>query len=234
MLNFKNTNIIFSIVFLILILLRINYTLPFLFFIILIIVYLTILFLGAKNVCSQFFLKSKCSSNDKSKIHLTFDDGPDVNTTPKILEVLKKHNHKATFFCIGHKIDKHPEIVKQIIEEGHKVGNHSFSHSNFFDFFGSKKIISEIIRTNKLIKEITGKDCNIFRPPFGITNPHIALSIKKLKMEVIAWNIRSLDTVKSKEKVLQRIKNAKNGDIILFHDTKKQTIEILDEFLRFK
>lgn len=231
MLNFRNINIILIISFLVLILSRINYTFSIFYFLIPILTYLTILFFGVKNICSQFFLKSKCKSEDKSKIHLTFDDGPSPETTPKILNVLKKHNQKATFFCIGHKIEKHPEIVKQIIEQGHEVGNHSYSHSNFFDFWGSKKIISEIEQTNKLIKEITEKDCNIFRPPFGITNPHIALSVKNLKMKVIGWSIRSLDTVKTKQKVLQRIKNAKNGDIILFHDTKEQTVEILDEFL---
>ncbi len=231
-LNFKKSYILLITTIIILILIRINYSFSFIYFTIPVIAFLTLIFFGAKNICSQFFLKSKCKSEDKSEIHLTFDDGPDTETTPKILEVLKKHNQKATFFCIGNKIEKHPEIVKQIIAEGHEIGNHSYSHSNYFDFWGSKKIIAEIEKTNNLIKKITEKDCKIFRPPFGITNPHIAKTIKELELDVIGWNIRSLDTIKSKEKVLQRIKKAKPGDIILFHDTKKHTVEILDEFLR--
>lgn len=232
MLNFKNTNITFSILFLILIILRINYAFSIYYFIIPILIYHVIIFFGVKNICSHFFLKAKCKLEDKSKIHLTFDDGPDENTTPQILEILKKHNQKATFFCIGEKIEQHPQIIKQIIEEGHKIGNHSYSHSNFFDIYKTSKIINEIKKTNQLIKDITGDECTIFRPPFGLTNPNIAKAVKKLNMEVIAWNIRSFDTIKSKEKVFQRISKAKNGDIILFHDTKQHTIEILDEFLQ--
>ncbi|MCD4793433.1 MAG: polysaccharide deacetylase family protein [Bacteroidales bacterium] len=176
----------------------------------------------------------KCISEDKSKIHLTFDDGPDPNTTPKILKVLKKYNKKATFFCIGEKIEKHPEILKQIAEQGHEIGNHSYSHSYYFDFFRTSKVIKELDKTNKLIKKISGKDCIIFRPPFGVTNPNIAKAVKKLNLETIGWSIRSLDTVKDKKTVLKRLEKAKPGNIVLFHDTKTNTVEILEEFLRLK
>lgn len=232
MLNFKNTNIAFITSFLILIILRINSTFSLLYFALPITFYLVILFFGVKNICMNFFLKSYCSLEDKSKVHFTFDDGPDINITPKILEILKKYNQKATFFCIGHKIEKHPKIIQQIISEGHKIGNHSYTHSNFFDLYKTSKVIHEIEKTNKLIKKITGEKCPIFRPPFGLTNPNIAKAVKKLNMEVIAWNIRSYDTIKDKETVLKRINKTKKGDIILFHDTKEQTVEILDEFLR--
>ncbi len=230
--GFRKTNILFFTIMIILILLRINYVFPVYIFIIPIAIYLTALFFGSKNICSQFYINAECKSKDKSKIHLTFDDGPHPEITPKILEVLKKHNQKATFFCIGKNLEKYSETAKQIVAEGHTTGNHSYSHSFYFDFFRTKKVIEELEKTNKLIKEITGKDCTIFRPPYGVTNPNIAKAVKKLNMQVSGWNIRSLDTVKNKKQVLIRLQKAKPGDIILFHDTKIITPEILDDFLR--
>ncbi len=232
--NFKNISLVFIIFLIILLILRSILVFSFFYIIIPTIIYLIFIFLGAKNICSQFFLKSICKSEDKSKLHLTFDDGPHPVVTPKILKVLKKNNESALFFCIGKNIEKYPDVAKQIVEEGHEIANHSYSHSNFFDFFKSSKVISELKKTNELIKNITGTKCIKFRPPFGITNPHIAKAINKLDMQVVGWNIRSFDTIKGKKEVLKRIENAKKGDIILFHDTKEQTVEILDEFLRLK
>jgi peptidoglycan/xylan/chitin deacetylase (PgdA/CDA1 family) len=190
------------------------------------------LFLGSKNICSHFYLNTTCVSEDKSKIHLTFDDGPHPEITPKILDILKQHNQKATFFCIGHSIEKYPDIFQNIINQGHEIGNHSYSHSVFFDFFRTDRILNEIEKTNRLIMYYSNIKYIKFRPPFGITNPNLAKALKKSGMEAIGWSIRSLDTLKTGKKVLKRLQNVKAGDIILFHDTKKNTPEILDEFLR--
>ena len=234
MFNFKNTNITFLIILLILILLKVLYPFSIIYFVIPVLIYSFILFLGALNVCSQFYMKVKCTLDRKSQINLTFDDGPDPIITPQILNILKKYNIKATFFCVGEKIKKHPYVVSQIDDAGHTTGNHSYSHSNFFDFFRTNKVIDELKKTNQLIVSLTGKECKIFRPPFGVTNPNIAKAVRKLNMEAVGWSIRSLDTVKNKKTVLKRINKAKPGDIILFHDTKSQTLEILEEFLRLK
>ncbi len=209
--------------------------LPFsqLWYLLFLFIYISILFVGSKNICSQFHTKTNCTSNDKSKIHLTFDDGPHPEITPQILKILNKYNQKAVFFCTGKNIEQYPEIAKQIVNEGHAIGNHSYSHSYYFDFFATTKVIAELEKTNQLIKELTGKDCKIFRPPYGVTNPNIAKAVKILNLQVIGWNIRSLDTVKDKKQVLRRLQKAKTGDLILLHDTKKQTPEILDEFLRY-
>ncbi|NOZ33981.1 MAG: polysaccharide deacetylase family protein [Chlorobi bacterium] len=232
--GFKKTNISLIIILLILILLRTNYFFSALFFSIPFIIYTILLFFGSKNICSQFYTKVKCTSEDKSKIHLTFDDGPHPKITPEILKILKKNNQKATFFCIGKNLEQFPETAKQIINEGHTIGNHSYSHSWYFDFFRTSKVTKELLKTNTLIKKITGENCKIFRPPYGITNPNIARAVKKLNMKVWGWNIRSLDTVKDKNQVLKRLQKAKPGDIVLFHDTKLKTPEILDNFLRLK
>ena len=230
--NFKQTNSFFIIVIVFMISGKILFSFSLLWLFIPVFVYSVLLFFGSKNICLQFYVKTKCSDFKESKTYLTFDDGPHPEITPQILDILKKYNQKATFFCIGKNIEQYPEISKQIHDEGHTIGNHSFSHSFYFDFFRTKKVIAELEKTNTLIKNITGKECKIFRPPYGVTNPNIAKAVKKLNLQLIGWKIRSLDTVKNKKTVLKRLEKAKPGDIILFHDTKKHTPEILDEFLR--
>ncbi len=231
MLNFKKTNIVFSVIFFIIILMRIYIPFSNIWFFFLFFIYALILFFGSKNICSQFYIDVKCRYENKNMVYLTFDDGPDKKITPQILKILKKHNVKSTFFCIGKKAETYPNILKQIAEEGHAVGNHSYSHSLYFDFFGTTKVLKELEKTNQLIKQITGEECKVFRPPYGVTNPNIARAVKKTKMQVFGWNIRSLDTVKNKKQIMKRLQKVQNGDIILFHDTKEQTVEILDEFL---
>jgi peptidoglycan/xylan/chitin deacetylase (PgdA/CDA1 family) len=230
--NFKNSNIIFIVIIALLIIAKFLFGFSTLWLLIPFIIYSFSVFLGVKNICSQFFLNVQCVSDDKSKIHLTFDDGPHPIITPQILEVLKSHNQKAIFFCIGKNIEQYPEIIKQIIEQGHEIGNHSYSHSIGFDFMSTKKVSTELEKTNDLIKQFTGKSNHLFRPPFGVTNPNIAKAVKQLGMKTIGWSIRSLDSVKSKPVIMKRIQKANLGDIVLFHDTKEHTLEILEEFLR--
>jgi len=232
MLNFKTTNIIFIITFVSMILIENYVSFSQFWYLIPLFIWLSILFIGSKNICSQFYTEVKCTSENKSKVQLTFDDGPHPEITPEILKILKKYNQKAVFFCIGKNIEKYPEIAKQIIAEGHTIGNHSFSHSYFFDFFGTKKVIEELEKTNRLIKNISGKDCQIFRPPYGVTNPNIAKAAKILNLQIVGWSVRSLDTVKNKKQVLKRLEKLKPGDIVLFHDTKSKTLEISEDFLR--
>ncbi len=231
--DFKSSNIIFFAIITLLFLAKFTFGFSALWLSIPFIIYSFIVFLGVKNICSQFFLKVQCVSDDKSKIHLTFDDGPHPIITPQILEVLKNHNQKAVFFCVGKNIEQFPEIIKQIIEQGHDIGNHSYSHSIGFDFMSSQKVNDELEKTNNLIEQFTGKSNRLFRPPYGVTNPNIAKAVKQLGMKTIGWSIRSLDTVKSPSVVQKRLMNVKPGDIILFHDTIHHTPEILEEFLRF-
>ncbi len=179
-------------------------------------------------------MQVKCFSENKARIQLSFDDGPHPTITPQILRILKKYNQKALFFCIGKNIEKYPETAKQIVQEGHKIGNHSYSHAYTFDFFSVKKVQKELQKTNEIIEKITGTECTVFRPPYGVTNPNIAKAVKNLNMQAVGWSIRSLDTLGDKESIKNRIKKAKPGDIILFHDTKENTPEILEDFLRLK
>jgi len=232
MLNFKKTSKIFLLLTVITLSVCIFLEVSFAYLLPVAFIYSALLVLGSVDVCSQFYLDAECYSDNKSKIHFTFDDGPSPDTTLQILDILKAHNIKATFFCIGKKIEEHPEIIRKISEEGHFIGNHSYSHSNYFPIFRTKKVIEELHKTNNLIHKITGNQVTLFRPPFGVTNPNIAKAVTRLKMKTIGWSVRTKDTVADKDIILEKMQRAKPGDIILLHDTKAQTVKILEEFLR--
>lgn len=168
-------------------------------------------------------------------ISITFDDGPNPDFTLKVLSLLKAHNAKATFFLIGKNAEKHAKIVRQIIDEGHTIGNHSYSHSKNFGFYSAEKIIAELKQTNSILKEITGKEMKMFRPPFGVTNPNIKKALKSSEYFSVGWSKRSFDTTYiSEEKILKRITtNLKKGDIILLHDSSAKTLAVLEQLLLF-
>lgn len=191
---------------------------------------------GSARISSNYHVKAFCSNplETQKKIALTFDDGPSEFTL-KVLALLKKYNAKATFFCIGKNIEKHPEIIKQIIEEGHLVGNHSYSHSKFFDFYNADKITDELRKTDELLEKYTSKKINFFRPPYGVTTPSIRRALQRTGHKTIGWNIRSLDGgTKNQDLIFNRlIKHISSGGIVLLHDTGKHSVLVLEQFLQF-
>ena len=193
-----------------------------------------ILFWGVVSIDSQMFVKTECSFVPKGKeVMLTFDDGPDPIKTPEIIELLEKYKAKGVFFCIGKKIDQHPETAKLIVKKGHVIGSHSYFHGNLFDVLPTKKVAAELYQTEQAIKNATGKDCEFFRPPYGITNPNIGRALKQFKYRVIGWNLRSLDTmIHNPEKLQNRVlKRIKPGSIILLHDTAPAVLPVLESLL---
>lgn len=210
-----------------------NYNLSYWYLIIWIKLFFIIQFFGAYLIRLNFHIKSVNSlSKQHKKVLLTFDDGPHNPNTLKVLEVLKKHDVKAVFFIIGKNIQANEFILKQIIEEGHQIGNHSFSHSNFFDVWTTKKVTSDIESCQKIIDQYQ-INSNLFRPPFGVTNPNIAKAVKNLNLISVGWNIRSYDTsTKSIKKINERIlSRLKPGAIILLHDRLDFMPELLDELI---
>lgn len=175
---------------------------------------------GAATISSGFHFYSICRADTQEKIvALTFDDGPDKETTEKILSVLKGHQVKATFFCIGKNIIGNECQLQKINTEGHLIGNHSSTHSNTFDIKGTSAIIEEINLCNTAIEKVISKKPLLFRPPYGVSTPPLGRAIKNTGMTSIGWSIRSLDTAKSAEKALERIKKQLHpGAIILLHD----------------
>ncbi|QCX39589.1 polysaccharide deacetylase family protein [Aureibaculum algae] len=233
MLKFGRVNSFFFI----LVLLVLSFELPKFLYVVLFICWLIVTCIGSFHMRWNYHVNALNSNpkTSKKQVAITFDDGPSSEFTPQVLSILKKYNSKASFFCIGNRIEKHPKLVQQIVAEGHVVGNHSYSHSNTFDFFSKNKIVDEIISTNKLIYNLIKVNCKLFRPPFGITNPAIKNAIKQTNLQVVGWNVRSLDTkIKEPKKILNRItKNLKAGDVILLHDSSKRTVVVLEQLLLF-
>lgn len=233
MLNYQKTNLSFLAILSILLALSFFVLINWWLFLLAFVVRFVILVIGSSFMSLNFHLKAYCSNPKESnkKIALTFDDGPNENTL-LVLEILKKYDVKATFFCIGINIEKHSEILKRIMEEGHIVGNHSYSHSNFFDFYRKNRLIAEIRKTDALIESISGKKVQLFRPPYGVTNPSIRRALEVTKHKVIGWNIRSLDGILKDEKIIfARIKNRiAPGGIVLLHDT-AHSVNILERLM---
>jgi len=155
-------------------------------------------------------------TNDEKKIYLTFDDGPSEVLTLWILETLRKHNAKATFFCVGDSVRKYPRSYNNILKENHSVGNHTFNHLNGYKTKYSD-YINNFAKANKII------DSNLFRPPYGRIKKSQAKEILKSK-KIIMWNVLSLDYNNSisPQECFDNIKKyTTSGSIIVFHDNKK-------------
>jgi len=196
--------------------------------------WLLVAIIGSSFISSGYHVKTWCGnpSETQKRISLTFDDGPH-EMTEAVLDVLKKHQTKATFFCIGKNIEKHPHIFERIIAEGHLIGNHSYSHSRFFDFYRKDRVLTELIKTDQLIEQQTGHTPMYFRPPYGVTNPSIRRALAVTGHKVIGWNIRSLDgVIKNENTIFNRIiKRIAPGGIVLLHDTSIQTVNVLERLL---
>ncbi|WP_206365230.1 polysaccharide deacetylase family protein [Sphingobacterium corticibacterium] len=178
-----------------------------------------------------FFRKK---SHAQRQVALTFDDGPSPYTA-EVLQLLKTYQFKATFFCIGKQVSAYPHITRMIIDEGHTIGNHTYSHPKSFGFLKEREIVTELERCNLIIQQIVGKKPQFFRPPFGVTNPLVAKAVQYTKQHVIGWSNRSLDTViGDDDKIYRRVRQKlKSGDIILFHDTSQRTVDALKQLLPY-
>jgi peptidoglycan/xylan/chitin deacetylase (PgdA/CDA1 family) len=206
------------------------------FFLIIPFLYFSVVAYGSATIQANFFLNSICSIPTSEKIiSITFDDGPDEQNTPRLLDVLKESNVKATFFIIGKKIKDRESIVQRIHQEGHIIGNHSYAHSYVYDFYSTAIVEDDIMQFNKQLYSVLAIQTQWFRPPYGVTNPNIAKALKKQNLISIGWNVRSLDTViQNKDTLNQRvISRIKPGSILLFHDTGKYTLDTLKEVILF-
>ncbi|WP_029035785.1 polysaccharide deacetylase family protein [Salinimicrobium terrae] len=174
-------------------------------------------------------------------LYLTFDDGPVPQVTPWVLEQLGKYNAKATFFCIGENVERYPEIFRQVIKEGHVVGNHTYSHLN-----GWKTSVEEYIQNSLQARETMENELPqgtefknpLFRPPYGRIKNVQAKRLQQEGFRIVMWSIvsRDYDRTLSPEKCLQNVlNNVRPGSIIVFHDSfkaEKNMKKILPEVLK--
>lgn len=186
--------------------------------------------------------------NTENKIYLTFDDGPTPEITEWVLKELKKYKAKATFFCIGNNIEKHPDIFEKVITNGHSIGNHTYNHLNGWKT-STEEYIEDSIQwsvpdsyRDSGQSEILNLQSTIFRPPYGKIKLSQSKKLRQLGYKIIMWNVLSADydISISKEKCLKNVlNNVKSGSIIVFHDSVKafpnleytlpKTLEILTE-----
>lgn len=171
------------------------------------------------------------SSDTTKKIALTFDDGPHPEYTIKLLDGLKERNVKVTFFIIGENAKNNPDVVKRIYEDGHTIGNHTFSHVQL-TCISEDKAITEIKNTNNLIKEITGYEPKYIRPPYGLYSDALK---RETNLTPVLWNVdpRDWSVLNTQSIVNHVIKRAKDGSVILLHDIFDTSVDaallIIDE-----
>lgn len=169
------------------------------------------------------------TEKEKKKIALTFDDGPHPVYTPEMLDLLKEKDVKATFFLLGEQVEKYPDIVKRMNEEGHLIGNHSYKHEQLSKL-SSVQACSQVNRTNELIYSITGKYPEYLRPPFGDWKDDLDCEVNMVE---VLWDVDTLDwSSQNKDKVVSKVmKNIEEGDIILMHDSYESTVEATAEII---
>lgn len=180
--------------------------------------------------------RSRVECNGQRCISLTFDDGPTLLRTPELLDILRESNVRATFFVVGKQAEKHPELLRRAVDEGHLIGNHTYSHSALFCFLMPRRLRREIEQGQETIERICGYRPRYFRSPVGLRHPFLNLYLKQANLEYVSWRIRSFDTLaKRPEAVLRRIyRRVTPGDIVLLHDNAAAavTLKVLPELIR--
>ncbi|WP_248925998.1 polysaccharide deacetylase family protein [Paenibacillus hamazuiensis] len=167
-------------------------------------------------------------------ISLTFDDGPHPEDTAQILDLLKMYHAHATFFIVGNKAERNPELLKRELAEGHELANHTYSHPYFRRSTPKETILRELEQTQETINRIAGVKTNLFRPPGGFYSDKLVQTVRQSGYTVVLWSWH-LDTEDWKSPGVQRIasnvlNHVRNGDIVLFHDWvegKSDTIDAL-------
>lgn len=199
-------------------------------------IFLALLIYGSAIIQANFFAQAYCYAHRSEKeIALSFDDGPHHQYTPQVLSTLAQYKAPATFFVVGKNIPGNEKILQQMDTDGHTIGNHSYSHSFLVDFKGVQGFKNELSQTAETIFNITGKRTKLFRPPYGVTTPHLAKASNLLSYKIIGWTIRSFDTTAASAQGITRRVQAriKPGAIILFHDTSDKTVQVLEQTLNF-
>ncbi len=159
-------------------------------------------------------------STEFSLVALTFDDGPNPEYTPLVLDVLRDEGIRATFFLVGREVERYPEIARRIVEEGHEIGSHTYSHRNMMGL-PAHTMIQEIVRAEGAIREACQETPRLFRPPRGLYDERLMEELQSRGYAVALWSISSMDWAEMPERSMVRrlTKVVRNGDVLLFHDS---------------
>ena len=166
--------------------------------------------------------------DSEKKITLTFDDGPNPLATPLILKILKEENIKATFFVIGSNAKKYPDLLKEMVKDGHEIEVHSWHHYPLFFLSSPRRQFRELLETKEVIKRIVGETPQLFRPPWGNRTPWLLAQAKKLQLKTVTWSVDPWDAwlLPTEDRIIRRFtQRLHNGAIILLHDGAGRRLE---------
>lgn len=189
---------------------------------------------ASASIRSGVYVRAFCrEKTDRKVVYLTFDDGPHPPETERVLDVLRERGARATFFLIGSKVSGNEAVLRRMLEEGHALGLHTYSHAGTFPLLSFDKMLADVNEGKRAVESVAGKKISLFRPPFGVTNPTISKVVQTLGLQTVGWDVRSFDTMfcKSSEHsckqsghdwyvpVVERImKQVRPGSVILLHD----------------
>ncbi len=162
---------------------------------------------------------------DRGELSLTFDDGPDPEVTPAVLDLLERHGARASFFCVGERVDRWPELAAEIVRRGHRVENHTYSHPWSFSLRGPEAIAREIDGAQEAIRRATGESPRLVRAPAGLRNLLLERVLARRGLWLTSWTRRGLDALGAEPAaVLARlVRGLRAGDILVLHDARAAT-----------
>lgn len=151
---------------------------------------------ASASIRSGVYVRAFCrEKTDRKEVYLTFDDGPHPPETERVLDVLRERGAKATFFLIGSKVSGNEAVLRRMLEEGHALGLHTYSHAGTFPLLSFDKMLADVNEGKRAVESVAGKKISLFRPPFGVTNPTIAKVVRTLGLQTVGWDVRSFDTM---------------------------------------
>lgn len=159
-------------------------------------------------------------SSAPGRVAITVDDGPDPDVTPRVLAHLAEHHARATFFCVGDRVERHADLAREIVNRGHDIENHSQRHRHDFSLMGPGRMAAEISHAQATIVRVTGTRPRFFRAPAGLRNPFLDPVLSRLQLRLASWTRRGFDTVNTNaDAVYKKLANPlQDGDILLLHD----------------
>lgn len=155
-----------------------------------------------------------------NEIALTFDDGPHLEQTPRLLDLLAAANAHATFFVVGERAEQYPALIRRIAAEGHELGNHTWTHSEPSQT-SAAQFLDEVAQTRRLIQDLTGQDCRLMRPPKGSLTIRKALGLWRQQQTIALWNVDPKDFAMTEHSAMRRWLRGyrpQSGDVVLLHD----------------
>lgn len=151
---------------------------------------------ASASIRSGVYVRAFCrEKTDRKVVYLTFDDGPHPPETERVLDVLRERGARATFFLIGSKVSGNEAVLHRMLEEGHALGLHTYSHAGTFPLLSFDKMLADVNEGKRAVESVAGKKISLFRPPFGVTNPTIAKVVRTLGLHTVGWDVRSFDTM---------------------------------------